>query len=310
MNYYSKKYIGMIRSFNRYYTNVLGLLNQHILDSSYSLSEVRILHEIEKTKCCTASMLADTLSMDVGYLSRILKKFQKAGLIEKKPSKEDKRSQYLTVTPLGKENQDQFNERSDHQIEKMVDMLSEEEIKILARDMTSIETILTRGENIKREEVVIRDDVRPGDAGYLTYLHGWIYKKEYDYSTAFEGYVAESFYQFLIHYNPERDRLWSAEHHGEIIGCIGIVGHEDRAQLRWFLLHPDYRGIGLGKELFDQAMSFAREKGFKKVYLETTNDLTRAIGMYTKAGFIKTAEKENRAWRDDLIGLEYEMELS
>jgi DNA-binding MarR family transcriptional regulator/N-acetylglutamate synthase-like GNAT family acetyltransferase len=309
MQSYLKKYVGIIRSFNRYYTNVLGLLNQHFLDSPYSLSEVRILHEIEKTELCTASMLADTLSMDVGYLSRILKKFQKSGLIERKQSAEDKRAQYLTVTPLGKENQDQFNERSDYQIEKLVEVLPEEEIKMLARNMTSIETILTKGKNIRRSDITIRDDVRPGDAGYLTYLHGWIYKKEYDYSVAFEGYVAESFYQFLVQYNPEKDRLWCAEHEGEIVGCIGIVGHGKRAQLRWFLLHPSYRGIGLGKDLFSLAMSFAREKGFKKVYLETTNDLTRAIGMYTKAGFIKTAEKENRAWRDDLVGLEFEMEI-
>lgn len=309
MQSYLKKYVGIIRSFNRYYTNVLGLLNQHFLDSPYSLSEVRILHEIEKTEQCTASLLADTLSMDVGYLSRILKKFQKSGLIEKKKSAEDKRSQYLTVTPFGKENQDQFNDRSDHQIEKLVETLPEEEIKMLARNMTSIETILTKGKNIRRSDITIRDDVRPGDAGYLTYLHGWIYKKEYDYSVAFEGDVAESFYQFLVQYNPEKDRLWCAEHEGEIVGCIGIVGRGERAQLRWFLLHPNYRGMGLGKDLFELAMSFAREKGFEKVYLETTNDLTRAIGMYTKAGFIKTAEKENRAWRDDLLGLEFEMEI-
>ncbi|MDF2888132.1 MAG: MarR family transcriptional regulator [Lacrimispora sp.] len=309
MQSYLKKYVGIIRSFNRYYTNVLGLLNQNILESPYSLSEVRILHEIEKTDHCTASMLADTLSMDVGYLSRILKKFQKTGFIEKKQSKEDKRSHYLSVTPIGRENQDRFNGRSDQQIEKLVGALPEEEIKTLVRNMTSIETILTNGRNLRHEDIIIRDDVRPGDAGYLTYLHGWIYKKEYDYSVAFEGYVAESFYQFLIHYNPERDRLWCAEHQGEIVGCIGIVGHGERAQLRWFLLHPNYRGIGLGKQLFDQAMSFTRQKGFKKVYLETTNDLTRAIGMYTREGFVKTAEKENRAWRDDLIGLEYEMEI-
>lgn len=118
----------------------------------------------------------------------------------KKKSAEDKRSQYLTVTPFGKENQDQFNDRSDHQIEKLVEALPEEEIKMLARNMTSIETILTKGNNVRRCDITIRDDVRPGDAGYLTYLHGWIYKKEYDYSVAFEGYIAESFYQFLVQY--------------------------------------------------------------------------------------------------------------
>ncbi|WP_461614926.1 bifunctional helix-turn-helix transcriptional regulator/GNAT family N-acetyltransferase [Clostridium sp. Marseille-QA1073] len=304
-----KSYVGIIRSFNRYYTNVLGLVNQHILESSFSLSEVRILHEIEKIENCTAKMLADTLSIDVGYLSRILKRFQKCGFIEKKQSQSDRRAQYLTVTPIGKEKMDELNVLSDEQITQMLEPLSDLDIINLARNMTSIESILTNGKNIKPEDISIRTDIRAGDTGYITYMHGWIYRKEYDYSTAFEGYVAESFYEFLLDYNPDRDRLWCAEHNGEIIGCIGIVGHQDKAQLRWFLLHPNYRGIGIGKELLNLALAFAREKGYKKAYLKTTNDLEKATSMYTKAGFVKSAEKENPSWRNDLTELEYEMNL-
>ncbi|EXG86126.1 transcriptional regulator, MarR family with acetyltransferase activity [Clostridium sp. ASBs410] len=304
-----KCYVGIIRNFNRYYTNVLGLFNQHILESSFSLSEVRILHEIEKIENYTAKMLADTLSIDVGYLSRILKRFQKYGFIEKKQSPNDWRAQYLTVTPIGKKKMDKLNAISDEQIAQMLKSLSDIDIVNLVRNMTSIESILTNGKNIKLEDISIRTDVRAGDAGYITYMHGWIYREEYDYSTAFEGYVTESFYEFLLDYTPDRDRLWCAEYIGEIIGCIGIVGHEDKAQLRWFLLHPNYRGIGLGKKLLNLALAFAREKGYKKVYLSTTNDLEKAISMYTKAGFVKSVEKENRSWRDDLTELEYEMYL-
>ncbi|WP_313344705.1 helix-turn-helix domain-containing GNAT family N-acetyltransferase [Sedimentibacter sp.] len=309
MNNKLKNEIGTIRSFNRFYTNVLGLLDQHILESTFSLSEVRVLHEIEKIEKCTSKKLSEILCMDAGYLSRILKKFEKYGMIEKRRTPEDARAYFLYVTQIGKEKMNELNACSDEQIFNLIHPLTEEEQSRLVRNMTSIENILTEGKRIKFEDITIRHDVRAGDAGYITYLHGLIYKQEYNYSIAFEGYVAQSFCEFLLNYNPNCDRLWLAEYYGEVIGCIGVVGHGDRAQLRWFLLHPNYRGIGLGKRLLNCALSYCREKGFKFVFLDTTNDLETAIAMYTKAGFIKVAEKKNNSWREDLTELEFEMQL-
>jgi Transcriptional regulators len=309
MNSKLKKEVGSIRSFNRYYTNVLGLLDQHILESEFSLSEVRVLHEIEKTEDCTSKKLAEILCMDSGYLSRILKQFQKYKLIEKRQSPEDGRSQFLYLTPSGQEKMDALNARSDEQIGNLIQPLPEADQSRLVQNMTSIESVLTAGKNIKPEDITVRYNIKPGDAGYITYMHGWIYKQEYNYTTAFEGYVARSFYDFLLAYNADRDRLWIAEHNREIIGCIGIAGHGERAQLRWFLLHPNYRGMGLGKRLLNQAIEFCRDKGYKAVYLDTTEDLEKAIGMYTKAGFVKVAEKENHTWADNLMELEFELKL-
>lgn len=309
MNNKFKKEVGTIRSFNRFYTNVLGLLDQHILESSFSLSEVRVLHEIEKTEECTSKKLSEILCMDAGYLSRILKQFEKYGMIEKRRTPEDARAYFLYVTHIGKEKMNELNARSDEQIYRLIHPLTEAEQSRLVRNMTSIENILTEGKQIKFEDITIRHDIRAGDAGYITYMHGLIYKQEYNYSIAFEGYVAQSFCEFLLNYNPNRDRVWMAEYYGEIIGCIGIVGRGDRAQIRWFLLHPNYRGIGLGKRLLNGALSYCHEKGFKSVYLDTTNDLDTAIAMYTKAGFIKVAEKKNNSWREDLTELEFEMQL-
>ena len=309
MNSKLKKEIGIIRGFNRYYTNVLGLLDQHILESDFSLTEVRILHEIEKTANCTSKRLVKLLCIDSGYLSRIIKQLQKYGLIEKKQSSEDKRSQLLYLTQNGKEKLDALNTSSDKQIYSLIQPLSEVNQSRLVQNMASIESILTEGKNIKPEDITIRHNVKPGDAGYITYMHGWIYKHEYNYTTAFEAYVAQSFYDFLINYDINRDRLWIAEHNNEIIGCIGVVGHVDRAQLRWFLLHPNYRGIGLGKHLLNDALVYCREKSYKVAYLDTTNDLETAISMYTKAGFVKVSEKENHTWSDELTELEFEMKL-
>lgn len=179
----------------------------------------------------------------------------------------------------------------------------------MQKNEKSAELISAGGKVIDRKLLTIRDTLRSGDAGYIIYMHGWIYKKEQDYSTVFEGYVAQTFYEFLQSYDSGRDHLWVAEYDGQIVGCVGVMSRGERAQLRWFLLHPDYRGIGLGKRLLTNALGFCREKGYKSVYLETTGNLETAIAMYTKAGFRKVAEKENNLWRDGLIEVEMEMQL-
>lgn len=309
MNKNLKNKVSVIRGFNRYYTNILGLLDQYILESDLSLSEVRVLHEIGKTEKCTSKMLVDILCMDAGYLSRILKKFYKMGLLRKEKSSEDGRAQYLYLTSHGRERMDDLNNSSDEQIAKIIKPLTEIDKNFLVHNMASIETILSNGKNIKLDDISIRTDVRSGDIGYITYMHGLIYKEEYGYSTAFEAYVAESFYEFLINYNPDKDHLWCAEHSGNIIGCIGIVGHGERAQLRWFLINPYYRKIGLGKKLLDKVLDFAKSKKYKSIYLDTTDDLSRAIKMYTKAGFVKKSEKRNNSWKENVTELEFELKL-
>lgn len=302
--------VSIIRKFNRYYTNILGLLDQHILESDLSLSEVRVLHEIEKSPKCTSKMLSDILCMNAGYLSRMLKRFESMGLLEKEPSPEDGRANYLRLTERGKEKMNLLNRRSDEQITDMIKPLSDTNKEELVRNMTVIETILTDGKEIKDTDISIRTEIKPGDAGYITYMHGAIYKEEYNYTTAFEAYVAESFFEFLLHYNPQKDRLWCAEHNGKIIGCIGIVGHKKRAQLRWFLIEPLYRGIGLGKKLLNCALEFAKEKGYTSIYLDTTSDLQKAISLYQKVGFAKVSEKPNNSWCEGVMELEFAMELA
>lgn len=297
--------INTIRKFNRYYTNILGLLDQNILESDLSLSEVRVLHEIDKTADCTSKMLSEVLSMNTGYLSRILKRFESMGLLEKEPSPTDGRAIHLRLTPAGKEKLSLLNKRSDAQIADMIKPLSDSSKEELVKSMTAIETILTEGKEIKSSDITIRTEVKPGDAGYITFMHGSIYREEYNYAASFEGYVAESFFEFLLNYNPQRDRLWCAEHNGKIVGCIGIVGHQERAQLRWFLIDPLYRGIGLGKKLLNLALEFAKNKGYKSIYLDTTSDLEKAISLYQSVGFTKVSEKPNNSWREDITELEF-----
>ena len=289
-----------IRAFNRYYTNVLDLLNQHILESGYSLAEARVLHETALAQPCTAAALSASLSMDAGYLSRILKRLEAASLLIRERSAADARASSLRLSPEGERALAELNRRSD---------VSETGRRELIRSMTSIETVLTRGKALKPDDIRLRTELRPGDAGYITAMHGRIYSEEYGYGVAFEGYVAQSFFEFLRDYDPERDRLWCAEHAGRTIGCIGVKGRGERAQLRWFLLEPEYRGMGLGRRMLQSALDFARERGYESAYLDTTDDLHDALRLYRRAGFETAYAKPNNTWRENVMEIEMTMKL-
>lgn len=300
--------IPIIRKFNRFYTKVLGLLDKHLLDSNFSLSEARVLYEIGNTEHCTARVLIDLLRIDAGYLSRILKRFEKQGLTYRVQSEMDGRSSFLYLSSLGEETLSQMNALSDDQIRKMIIGLTDRSQISIARSMTTIERELS--DNPTEQSVTIRTELKPGDVGMLIHMHGWIYAKECGYNHFFEGYVCKTFYDLLQTYSPDKDRFWLAEANGEIVGSIAIIGHSNKkAQLRWFMLHPDARGMGLGKKLLHEAISYCKDRGFQFIFLETTEDQNTAIGMYVKAGFKKISEQEIESWGKHHIEQTYELSL-
>lgn len=134
--------------------------------------------------------------------------------------------------------------------------------------------------------IVIRTTLQPGDIGYITWLHGSLYAKEYAYGIAFERYVAEGLADFHRRYDPHKDRMWICERDNQIIGCLLLMHQEDQvAQLRYFLLLPEVRGLGLGRQLMVLFLAFLKEKQYKKAFLWTTEELTAAAILYKKAGF-------------------------
>lgn len=159
-------------------------------------------------------------------------------------------------------------------------------------------------------DICIRTEIRPGDLGYVTYLHGALYSKEYNYSLKFENYVAKGLCEFYEKYNPERNRIWACEHKDRIIGFLLLMDRGDAAQLRYFLVEPEYRGIGLGGKLLNLYMDFLRECGYKASYLWTTHELTTAAVLYKKLGFKLTEEKESTAFGKPLIEQRYDLILS
>jgi len=136
--------VAAIREFNRFYTNVIGVVNRNILESDYSLSEVRVMYEINHTKNCTAKNIKNTLQIDEGYLSRIIDKFVKQKLVKKVQSPEDGRVHTLSLTDKGKKLFSRLNEASDRSIETIVDQLSDQEIQQVVTMLDGIRRILSK----------------------------------------------------------------------------------------------------------------------------------------------------------------------
>ena len=158
-------------------------------------------------------------------------------------------------------------------------------------------------------DISIRTVLQPGDIGYVIYMHGTLYKKEYNYGIQFESYVAKGLCEFYEKYDPQRNRVWVCEHDNRMIGFLLLMDRGKAAQLRYFLIQPEYRGIGLGSKLLDMYMDFLRECGYKESYLWTTHELTTAAALYKRLGFKLTEEKESTSFGKPLTEQRYDLIL-
>ncbi len=298
--------ITQIRRFNRFYTNVLGLLNQSILDSGYSLTEARILYEIGKTNPCSANQLSARLNIDRGYMSRVLKDFARKGLITRGISQKDSRIYEIRLTRAGMEAARNLNRKSEEQLAKLTAPLDETAMMELTRAMTVIQSKLSDA----LQKASIRDFTLE-DIPYVIAQHQALYAEEYGLSPVFEAYVEKSVRQFAQKFDGEKECMLIAEQDGRPVGSIAIVrAGEDIAQLRYFLLEPEARGQGLGNALVVRALAFCRQKGYRSVFLETISVLEAARHIYAKNGFVRTHTHENMEWGSGVTEERWELALS
>lgn len=285
-----------VRRFNRFYTNVIGLVNKTVLESPYSLAEVRVLLEIDKAGECKASDLTELLQIDPGYLSRMLARFKREQFLTKARSPADGRAQLLSLTDTGRNVFRSLSDSSTRQIVAMLEKLPDGDQEKLVSHMQSIQDILShRGD----DSITIRP-WRPGDLGYIAHRHGVLYEKEYGLDQSFERYVMAGMVKFFE--NGSRGNVWVAEFGGRIVGSIAIVDAEpETAQLRWFLIEPEFRGVGLGRRLMDTAMDYCRQRAFRRVFLWTFQGLDAARHLYSSRGFVAMEEVENNTWAQRLI---------
>jgi ribosomal protein S18 acetylase RimI-like enzyme len=156
------------------------------------------------------------------------------------------------------------------------------------------------------DEIQIRTVLKPGDLGFVIYRHGKIYHQEYQFGIAFESYIASGLSEFYKNYDQEKDCVWVCEYNETIIGFMLLMHRlNNDAQLRFFYLEKEFRGIGLGKKLIGLFMNFLKEKKYDSAYLWTTSGLPEAASLYEKNGFVLTEEKESEAFGKKLMELKY-----
>jgi len=265
----------LVRRFNRFYTRQIGLLRDGLLDSRFSLTQARVLYELAQRPGLRPADLAADLGLDPGYLSRMLKGFERDGLLKRSNSKEDRRVHSLQLTAKGRTEFQKLNARSQAEVGDMLSKLSEGDQGRLVSSMNAIQEVLG---GVPQAEVVLRAH-RPGDIGWVVARHGELYHQEYQWDVSFEGLVAEIAGKFLTSFDPERERCWIAERGAERLGCIFLVKESKTvAKLRLLLVEPSARGLGVGSKLVDECIAFARQFGYRKLKL-WTNDVLHAASI-------------------------------
>lgn len=297
-----------VRVFNRFYTQRIGVLGRGLLHSPYSLTEVRVLYELANGRNLTATDIQRLLDLDPGYLSRILRTFERSGMLVRKRSKNDGRQSLVRLTARGRKVFSGLDSRQSSEVGKMLEPISERGRETLIASMQAIETVLI-GRNTDEAEVSIRTH-NPGDMGWVMFRHGVLYDREYGWDERFEALVGEIVVSFMKNFDPELERCWIAEIDGARVGSIFLVKDTNTiAKLRLLLVEPSARGHGVGKLLVRECIDFARKAGYRKLTLWTNSVLDAARHIYEAAGFELVKEEEHNSFGHKLTGQYWELGL-
>lgn len=287
-----------VRDFNRFYTRQIGVLHEHLLDSDYSLTEVRILWELAHRNDLTMTDLCRELGLNAGYLSRVLSGFEKKGLVAKTRSADDARVSRLELTALGRATFEPLSDASQREVIAMLERMPETAQRQLVDAMVQIRALL--GE--PQPGYILRDP-QPGDMGWVVQRQAVLYAQEYGWNAEYEALVAEIVAKFIREFDPKAERCWIAEKDGRPVGSVFIVRADEKtAKLRLLSVDPGARGLGIGHRLVDECLRFARLAGYTRMVLWTNSVLTDARRIYEKAGFSLVEEEPHHSFGKDLIG--------
>lgn len=304
--------IERMRRFNRFYTHKIGLLEGSRLYEPFSLAETRVLYEIAHRARVTASDLVRDLGIDAGYLSRMLRGFEKQGLVSRSAAKEDARQSLLRLTAAGRKAFAPQEEVSRRVLRPLVERLAAEDRARLVAAMDTITQLLSAEPAPASAKPAFRlRPHRPGDIGWMIQKHGELYTAEYGWDSSFEALAAEVGMQFLRDFDPEWENAWIAELEiGERVGCVFLIRKSATvAKLRVLIVDPKARGLGVGKALVQACIDFARQKGYRKITLWTNSILLAARGIYEKTGFKLIHSEPHDSFGQKLIGETWELKL-
>lgn len=292
--------VARVRAFNRFYTTVIGLLQEGLLRTPYSLTEARVIFELAQRGATQVADLRRDLDLDAGYTSRILAGLQEAGVIDRERSTADARRQVIHLSEQGRAAFAKLDQRSAEEVERILHRLTDQEQRRLVRAMGAIQTLLADG---RPPEPVALRPLASGDHGWVVHRHGALYAEEHGWDESFEALVMQIVAEYMEHRDPGRENAWIGEVDGEPAGCVLCTKKEqDVAQLRLLLVEPWARGRGIGSRLVAECIRFARQAGYGHIALWTNDVLADARRIYERAGFTLAGEERHHSFGRDLIG--------
>lgn len=301
--------VARVRSFNRLYTEVIGMLGEGLVGTPYTLGEARLLFELAQHGLTGVTDLRRELDLDAGFTSRLLGRLEGKGLIVRERSADDARRQVVQLTAEGRQAQNSLEERTVAQVGDLLTRLSEEEQDKLLAAMHTISGLV--GGRKRSTDLVLRPP-RAGDLGWVVHRHGVLYAAEYGFDSTFEGLVAAVAAEFANPTEPRRQAGWVAELGGEPAGSVFCMPGEEPgvALLRLLLVEPRARGHGVGRRLVAECVAFARSCGYRRLQLWTVDLLTTARQVYEQAGFELVSEQQGRRFGQDVVGQTWRLDLA
>jgi DNA-binding MarR family transcriptional regulator/N-acetylglutamate synthase-like GNAT family acetyltransferase len=301
--------IGEIRKFNRFYTRQIGLLNESLSGSGFSLAEARVLYELATTDAPAAADLVRKLAMDKAHLSRLLGRFKSRGLVRRSSGATRGKRAPLSLTDRGTRAFARLDRGTREQMEALIAPLGGHARTRLVSDMRAIQASLGHADN-RTGSIVLRAP-RPGDLAWIAHRQALLYASEYDFDWTFEGLVCEILAQFIAQFDPARDAAWIAEHDGLCVGTVFLVksAEPDVAKLRLLYVEPASRGMGVGRLLVETCIARAREVGYKELTLWTNDILVAARRIYETAGFRLVSQSPHHSFGRDLVGQTWSLDL-
>ncbi len=298
--------VDTIRAFNRFYTDVIGVLHEGLLRTPYTLTEARVIFELAQRDATEVADLRRRLRLDAGYLSRILARFAADGLTTRERSATDGRRQVIRLTETGQAAYRTLNDRSADEIGTLLAGLSGSDRQRLTSAMTTIQQLLGPA----ADRAVVLRPPGPGDLGWVVARHGALYAEEYGWDASFEALVARIVADYADDHDADREAVWIAEVDGAPAGCVFCVRADERtAKLRLLLVEPRARGLGIGARLVDECVRFARQAGYDQLELWTNDVLHEARRIYQRAGFELIDEDKHHSFGHDLVGQTWRLPL-
>jgi DNA-binding MarR family transcriptional regulator/GNAT superfamily N-acetyltransferase len=299
--------VNALRAFNRFYTRKIGVLDG-MASSPFSLAEARVLYELAHRQQPTATDIRKDLGLDAGYLSRILRNFERRKFVRREQSKTDERQRFLSLTAQGRKTFVPLDQRSNRDIAAILNDLSPAQRKQLVEAVQTVRTLL--GDRAEPKTPYLLRPHQPGDMGWIVSRQAILYAEEYGWDGTYEALAAEIVAQFIKNFDPKREHAWVAEKDGERVGAVFVAKEsDDIAKLRLLHVEREARGLGIGKRLVEECLRFARQAGYQKMTLWTQSILGAARHIYKTAGFRLVREEKHHRFGKDLTAETWEINL-